>query len=52
MEKEPGFLDIVESLKNISETPSSAGAKVFATPTGRTPMNNPISGLVFLCFSS
>ena len=47
MEQEPGFLDLVESLKNNIEVPRSAGGKVFATPTGRSPMNNPMSGLIF-----
>jgi len=46
MEKEPGFIDLVESLTN-SELPPSAGRRDFATPTRRSPMNNPISGLIF-----
>ena len=47
MEQEPGFLDLVESLKSNLEAPRPANGKVFATPTGRSPMNNPISGLIF-----
>jgi regulator of protease activity HflC (stomatin/prohibitin superfamily) len=46
MEKEPGIIDLVESLTN-NELPHSAGRRDFATPTRRSPMNNPISGLIF-----
>jgi len=47
MEKEPGLFDLVASLQQSSEMPRPAAGKSFATPTVRSPMNNPISGLIF-----
>lgn len=48
MEKDPSFLDMVESLANTESAPRSMGRRDFATPTGRSSMNNPISGLIFV----
>jgi regulator of protease activity HflC (stomatin/prohibitin superfamily) len=47
MEQEPGFNDLVESLKSIESPSRSAGSRDFATPPRRSSMNNPISGLIF-----
>ncbi len=47
MEKEPGFIDLVESLTNSETLPRPADRRDFATPTRRSSMNNPISGLIF-----
>jgi regulator of protease activity HflC (stomatin/prohibitin superfamily) len=47
MEKEPDIIDLVESLPNSESSPHFAGRKDFATPTRRSSMNNPVSGLIF-----
>ena len=47
MEKEPGLLDLVGSMQNDSAVLRPAEGKSFATPIGRSSMNNPISGLIF-----
>jgi len=47
MEQEPGFSDLVESLQNVQSSSRPTGSRDFATPTRRSSMNNPISGLIF-----
>lgn len=47
MDQEPSFVELVESLKINGSSPHSGGRKDFATPTRRSSMNNPISGLIF-----